>query len=143
MDLAPYAGVKAMCLRAAGRERESRAMVDSLRAVAALEGESDAVYSDLLPAQELATYYAWTGNAGEALRYLRLAFSRSPVGVDQRIVQSGVFDPVREAPGFSGELARLQEAVWPKVLEQRKRVEESAGSVPLAGRPLGARVHGG
>jgi len=143
MDLAPYAGVKAMCLRAAGRERESRAVVDSLRAVAALEGESDAVYSDLLPAQELATYYAWTGNAAESLKYLRLAFSRSPVGVDQRIVQSGVFDPVREAPGFSGELARMQDAVWPRVLEQRKRVEESAGSVPLAARPRGAWVHGG
>jgi TolB-like protein/tetratricopeptide (TPR) repeat protein len=143
MDLSPYAGVKAMCLKAAGREREARAVVDSLRAVAALEGESDAVYSDLLPAQELATYYAWTGDASESLRYLRLAFSRSPVGVDQRIVQSGVFDPVRESRGFSEELARLQDAVWPKVVEQRKRLEEAAGSVPLAERERGVSVHGG
>jgi tetratricopeptide (TPR) repeat protein len=132
LELAPYAGVRAMCLRAAGREREARALVDSLRQAAAQDGESDAVYSDVLPAQELATYYAWIGDAEETLKYLRLAFSRSPVGVDQRIVQSGVFDRVRNAPGFSAELTRLQDAAWPKVLELRHRLEESAGTTPLA-----------
>jgi eukaryotic-like serine/threonine-protein kinase len=143
MELAPYAGVKAMCLRAAGRDRESRALVDSLRAIAELDGEREAVYSDLLPAQELATYYAWTGNASESLKYLKLAFERSPVGVDQRILQSAVFDPVRDAPGFSVELARLQDAVWPRVVEQRKRQEESASSVPLAAAAPGAIFRGG
>ena len=132
MELAPYAGVKAMCLLGAGREKESRALVDSLRRVVALDGETDAVYSDVLPAQELATYYAWVGNAAESLKYLRLAFSRSPVGVDQRIVQSGVFDRVRQAPGFSEELSRLQDAAWPRVLEQRQRLDESEAGMPLA-----------
>ena len=143
MDLAPYAGVKAMCLRAAGLEKESRAMVDSLRGVAALDGETDAVYSDVLPAQELATYYAWVGNVPEALKYLRLAFSRSPVGMDQRIVQSGVFDKVREAPGFSEELSRLQDAAWPRVMEQRRRIEESDGGTPFAARTTRELGHGG
>lgn len=143
MDLAPYAGVKAMCLRAAGRELEARAMVDSLGAVAADEGNADPVYSDVLPVQELAAYYAWIGDAEASLRYVRLAFARSPIGLDQRIVQSGVFDPVRDAPGFSEELPRLQDAVWPKVLEQRKRLEESAGSVPLAERTRGDSGRGG
>ncbi len=143
MDLAPYAGVKALCLRAAGREKESRAMVDSLRGVAALDGETDAVYSDVLPAQELATYFAWVGNAAESLKYLRLAFSRSPVGMDQRIVQSGVFDRVRQAPGFSGELSRLQEAAWPRVLEQRQRLQESDGSTPFAADAHREHRHGG
>jgi len=142
MELAPYAGVKAMCLQAAGRDQESRAMVDSLRRVADLDGETDAVYSDVLPAQELATFYAWVGNATESLRYLRLAFSRSPVGVDQRIVQSGVFDRVRKAPGFSTELSRLQDAAWPRVLEQRRLLEESDGGMPLASRATGERHHG-
>ena len=143
MELAPYAGVKAMCLRAAGRDNESRAMVDSLRRVVELDGETDAVYSDVLPAQELATYYAWIGNAAEAITYLRLAFSRSPVGVDQRIVQSGVYDRVRAAPGFSEELTRLQDAAWPKVLEQRQRLDASDGGLPLAARPLPEHRHGG
>jgi TolB-like protein/tetratricopeptide (TPR) repeat protein len=143
MELAPYAGVKAMCLRAAGREKESRAMVDSLRSVAALDGETDAVYSDVLPAQELATWYAWIGNAAESLKYLRLAFSRSPVGVDQRIVQSGVYDRVRLAPGFQDELSRLQDAAWPRVMEQRQRLDESDGGMPLAVRGSGEHHRGG
>jgi serine/threonine-protein kinase len=143
MELAPYAGVKAMCLRAAGREKESRAMVDSLRAVVALDGETDVVYSDVLPAQELATYYAWVGNTAESLKYLRLAFSRSPVGVDQRIVQSGVFDRVRQTPGFSEELARLQDAAWPRVMEQRQRLDESDGGMPLGALPTQENRHGG
>ena len=138
-DLHPYVGLKAMCLRAVGRGREGQRLVDSLRRVAQSEDESDAVYSDVFPAQELATYYAWTGNASECLRFLRLAFARSPVGIDPRIVQSGVFDPVRNAPGFPGELQRLQDAVWPRVLEQRQRLHDADATVPLALRPGGSR----
>jgi tetratricopeptide (TPR) repeat protein len=136
MDLQPFLGAKAMCLRAAGREKEARAVLDSLRRlVVAPAGDAEALFGDIIPAQELGTYYAWIGNPTEALRYLRLAFERSPVGVDQRIVQSGVFDPVRSAPRFSAELQRLQDAVWPRVLEDRRRVEEDAGTTPLAARP--------
>ena len=140
MDLRPYLGVTAMCLREAGRSREALALVDSLKRAAASEGDADAVYSDVVPAQELATWYAWTGNAAECLRYLQLAFARSPVGIDLRIVQSGVYDRVREAKGFARELQALQDAVWPRVLEQRKRIIDADGTTPLA---LGWwRIHG-
>jgi len=137
MDLWPHLGVKAMCVAAAGRESEARALVDSLRKSAESEGDADAVYSDVVPAQELATYYAWIGDAKECLKYLRMAYSRSPAGVDQRIVQSGVFDRVRGVPGFTEELQRLQAAVWPKVLEQRQRIENADGTTPLALRTVG------
>ncbi|HEU5220364.1 MAG TPA: hypothetical protein VFU23_17010, partial [Gemmatimonadales bacterium] len=143
MELSPYAGVKAMCFRAAGRDQEAQAMVDSLRGVAAADGEIDPVYSDVFPAQELATYYAWIGNPTETLKYLRLAFSRSPVGVDQRIVQSGVFDRVRQAPGFLEELTRLQNGAWPRVMEQRRRLDESDGATPLAASPGKEQGRGG
>ena len=120
-----------MCLQATGRGREARLLVDSLRRTA--ESESgDAVYSDVLPAQELATWYAWMGDPRESLTYLRLAFARSPVGVDSRIVQSDIYDRVRDAPGFQEELRRLEAAVWPRVLEQRQRIEASDGTTPLA-----------
>ena len=131
LDLYPYLGVRAMCLQATGREREARVLVDSLQRMVASE-IGDAVYSDVLPAQELATWHAWRGNARESLTYLRLAFARSPVGVDSRIVQSDIYDRVRDAPGFREELRRLEESVWPRVLEQRPRIEASDGSTPLA-----------
>lgn len=134
MDLWPHLGVKAMCLRAAGRDQEAAVLVDSLKRLTVSEGDADALYSDVVPAQELATYYAWIGNAQESLRYLRLAFERSPVGIDLRIVQSGIYDKVREAPGFQRELQRLQEGVWPRVLELRERVEDGDGTTPIAVR---------
>ena len=132
MALRPYLGVAAMCLREAGRGREAQVLVDSLRRLAESEGDADAVYSDVVPAQELATWYAWIGNPQECLRFLRLAFARSPVGIDLRIVQSGVYDRVRGAPGFAKELQSLQDAVWPRVLEQRKRLHDADGTTPLA-----------
>ncbi len=132
MDLWPHLGVKAMCLRAAGREPEAQALVDSLRRLAQSEGDAGSEYSDVVPVQELATYYAWVGNAPESLHYLALAFERSPVGIDLRIVQSGVYDRVREAPGFQSGLRRLLDTVWPRVLEQRRRIQDAGATSPIA-----------
>jgi serine/threonine-protein kinase len=138
MDLAPYWGVKAMCLEGAGQQPAARAIVDSLRRVVDA-GNSASPYSEGLPAQELAIYYAWHGDATATLRYLGIAYERSPIGVDQRIVQSGVFDRVRQAPGFSTELQRLQDTVWPKVLEQRQRLQDSGETSPVAARVVPRR----
>ena len=138
LELYPYLGVKALCLQAAGREREARVLVDSLQRMVTREW-GDAVYSDVFPAQELATWYAWNGAAAKSLEFVRLAFARSPAGVDPRIVQSGVYDRVRTAPGYAAELVRLQDAVWPAVVEQRRRLHEGEGTTPLAVRPHAAR----
>jgi len=141
LEVRPYLGVRAMCLRAAGQAREARAVVDSLvRLVNAPAADAEGHYSDMLPVQELAMYHAWDGDAALSLRYLRLAYERSPVGVDQRIVQSGVFDRVRDVPGFGDELQRLQDAVWPRVLEEQQRLERAAGGVPLAAGWNGAEA---
>lgn len=132
MDLWPHLGVKAMCLQAVGRDREAAALVDSLKRLTLTESGADAVYSDVVPIQELATYYAWTGDAEACLRYLRLAFERSPAGIDLRILQSGVYNRVRNAPGFQQELQRLQDAVWPRVLEEKERLRSTESSAPIA-----------
>ncbi len=132
LDLWPHLGVKAMCLRAVGRGPEAQVLVDSLRRLALSEGDVNSVYADVLPAQELATYYAWIGEAEECLKYLRLAFARSPVAIDQRVVQSGVYDRVREVAGFRKELKRLQDTVWPRVLEQQQRLRDANGATPIA-----------
>ena len=142
MDLWPYLGVKALCLREVGRGAEATLLVDSLRRAAEAPGDV-AVYSDVVLAQELATYYAWLGDGDRTLQFVRLAFERSPVGIDQRLIQSGLFDKVRKTPGFESELRRLQDQAWPRVLEQRQRLESSEGAVPFAARPAGGVVEEG
>lgn len=133
LDLWPYLGVKALCLREVGREAEATQLVDSLRRAAESPGETGSAYSAVVLAQELATYYAWLGDGEQTLKFVRLAFERSPVGIDQRLVQSGLFDKVRKTPGFESELRRLQEATWPRVLEQRQRLDSPDATVPFAG----------
>lgn len=144
LDLRRYLGVRALCLRGAGRSAEAQAVVDSLvKLVAAPAADPEGRYSDVLPAQEMAIYHAWLGNATETLKYLRLAFERSPVGVDQRIVQSAVFDRVRNSPGFGAELQRMQDSVWPRVLEERQRLDGSGEATPLASLRLDNSWTGG
>lgn len=131
MDLWPHLGVKAMCLQSVGRAREAAALVDSLKRLALTERDTDGMYSDVVPAQELATYYAWTGDAEACLRYLRLAFERSPAGIDLRILQSGVYNRVRSAPGFQQEVQRLQDGVWRRVLEDKERLRSTESTAPI------------
>ncbi|HLG06257.1 MAG TPA: protein kinase [Gemmatimonadales bacterium] len=137
LDLYPYLGVKAACLQAVGRAREARALVDSLQRLVASESSGDQAYSDVLPVQELAIWHAWTGNAEETLTQIRLAYSRSPTGVDPRILKSTIYDRVRGAPGFAEEVRRLQDGVWPRVLEQRQRIQGAEGTTPLSERGRG------
>jgi serine/threonine-protein kinase len=131
-DLYPYLGVKAACLQASGRAREAKQIVDSLVHVVRTDAASDAVYSEVIPAQELATWFAWRGEVPAALEYVGRAFAVSPAGVDPRVLQSAVFERVRNDASFRAELRRLEEGVWPRVLEQKNRIESSEGTTPLA-----------
>jgi len=54
--------------------------------------------------------------------------------VDPRVLQSAVFEPVRKDPSFTEELRRLEAGVWPRVQEQKNRIESSEGTTPLAYR---------
>jgi TolB-like protein/tetratricopeptide (TPR) repeat protein len=132
MDLYPYLGVKAACLFASGRARDAKHLVDSLVHVMRTDPGTDVVYSEVIPAQELATWYAWRGDVPEALEYVRRAFAVSPTGVDPRVLQSAVFEQVRKDSSFSQELRRLEDGVWPRVQEQKNRIESSEGTTPLA-----------
>ena len=69
----------------------------------------------MVTAQELAYYFAGTGEAAQALRWVRRAYELSPSGVDARLVESGLFDQVLGTSGFSSELARLRESVWTRL----------------------------
>ena len=133
-DLYPYLGVKAACLQASGRAREAKRLVDSLIHVVQSDAAIDAVYSEVIPAQELATWFAWRGDVPEAIEYVRRAFAVSPAGVDPRVLQSEVFERVRKDPSFTDALRRLQDGVWLRVQEQKNRIESSEGTTPLAHR---------
>ena len=115
-----FTATRAMCLQAAGQRREAGAAADS--AAAALErGEARTVYQYI----DLAAFYARQGDVARSLTWLHRMAEVTPV-VSYWYLDSGLFDRVRNAPGFQRGLERLQNGI-------RARVER-AGQPADSGR---------
>ncbi len=90
-------------------------------------GIGDEDYVDELVAQDLASYYGLIGDAANATRWLRYAFDLSPAGVDERILYSALFEPVRNDPGFAAAVAEVRADARIRVRQVRARLD-SGGS---------------
>jgi tetratricopeptide (TPR) repeat protein len=115
LELGPHEGVRAACLHALGREAEAEAIVDSIARSVQLNGVSDSVYTAVIRAEDLACYYAWIGDNRMALRWLAQAYELSPIGVDQRVLGSRLFDGLRRDEEAVKELKRITQRIWPEV----------------------------
>lgn len=119
IDLGVYELVHALCLVDAGREDEAAARVRD--AASRLESGSfeSGEYLPEVVAQDLASYYGFTGNAPEAARWLRFAFDRSPAGVDERILGSALFAPVADDADFAAAVEEVHQAAIARVIRTR------------------------
>ena len=125
LALGANSGARAMCLHSLGRVREAEAAAGALRAAFAAKPSPDAAAGRVGPAQSLARYYAWTGNAEQSLAWLERAYAISPEGEDLVIIASAVYDKVRDDPGFKAGLQRIRTRIYDRI--QRARA--------LPGRP--------
>jgi serine/threonine-protein kinase len=128
-DLGPHAALLATCRQALGWTTDARAIIDSLEALMESGVELNQAYTNALFAQDLAGYYGYSGDAGGARRWLRKAFELTPIGVDARILESGMFDAILDDAGFREDLVRSRAAVWNRVSSERRRA--SANLAPL------------
>lgn len=108
MDPGPHAGLKAVCLKAAGRSREAAAIVDSLLRTDASGTLADSTHSDVLRLEDLATYYAYVGDVRQAAAWTERAFARAPNGITVELLESALFDSVRTDRGFQNVLERAR-----------------------------------
>ena len=125
LALGPNSGARAMCLHSLGRVREAEAVAGALRTAFAAKPLPDAAAGRVGPAQSLARYYAWTGNAEQSLAWLERAFAISPEGEDLVIIASAVYDKVRDDARFKAGLQRIRTQIYDRI--QRARA--------LPGRP--------
>ncbi len=112
----PWLAAQATCLHAAGREAEAKVMADSLRGL--LEREE---YATAHQFSDLATYYAWTGQTAESLRWLERAAAHTPLVLDW-VFTSGLYDRIAQDPAFVEGRGRIQRQV-------RDRLQARAGMV--------------
>jgi tetratricopeptide (TPR) repeat protein len=124
LEFGVYELVRALCLQKLGRTADAQARV---RAAEDRLNAGQSTDPDHLPevfAQDLASFYGMIGDVEGSVRWLRYAFDLSPAGVDERLLGSELFDPVRGDPSFSDALATA-------LTRARDRVEQLR-----AGRPL-------
>ena len=122
LSLGPYVAVQAMCLHSLGRVREAARIADSLHAVFAARRIHDSTFSSVLAAWGLAEYYAWTGDAQQALTWLERAYAISPEGESFGVMPSGIYDRVREDPRFKAGFERIRTQVYERVQRAKLRV---------------------
>lgn len=122
LELDVYDSVRALCLFSLGREDEARAIAEATAARIESGDENESEYMADVLAQDLASYYGFAGDTEAALQWIGVAFDLSPSGVDERLLGSELFDPVRGAPGFQAALDQIQDAARARVRETRGRL---------------------
>ncbi|MFH1764291.1 MAG: hypothetical protein ABIF09_08875 [Gemmatimonadota bacterium] len=111
----PVPALRALCLYEIGRVEEAEGVIDSLTALVRSPRGLGPEVSLARMIQDLAGYFAWTGEISEATRWLEEAYEASPFGVDYRFLVSGLFDKAMGDPGFSSRLSQLREQAWSRV----------------------------
>jgi hypothetical protein len=56
---------------------------------------------------------------------VRAAFELSPFGVDSRLLESALFDRVRDDAGFAEMVEEVRGEAWRRVLEERRRLDSA------------------
>ena len=110
----PWLAAEATCLYAAGRVAEAQQAADSLRGIL-LRGEFVTVHQFT----DLGTYYAWSGNSGEALRWIQRAADQTPMLIDW-VLSSGLYDKALADPSFRNGLEVIRKGM-------RERLREKLG----------------
>jgi eukaryotic-like serine/threonine-protein kinase len=113
LDLAGFPEARAICLRAAGRPQEASTLIDST--VAAYQAGR---YGRIFQVGIAAGYFAQAGDVPRTVQWLERAFSTSPLGFDLRVLDSKLFDPVRDDPRYRTALSRIREQIHQRVFAQ-------------------------
>jgi serine/threonine-protein kinase len=121
VEFGPHVVVLATCLHELGRVSEATAIVDSV--IRAIDNNSAAndKYTEVPHLADLATYYAWIGDAPNMFVWLERAFEVSPMGVWARMLNTTLFRTIRNTPSTSRQLDSLKTTVWRRVLAASRR----------------------
>jgi hypothetical protein len=82
---------------------------------------SNEKYTEVPHLADLATYYAWIGDAQNMFLWLERAFDVSPMGVWARMLNTTLFRSIRYTPSSSRRLESLKATVWARVEAASRR----------------------
>ena len=96
---------------------EAQQAADSLRGML-LRGEFVTVHQFT----DLGTYYAWSGNSAEALRWIQRAADQTPMLIDW-VLSSGLYDKALAEPAFRNGLEEIRKGMQERLRERLVRGE--------------------
>lgn len=123
IDFGVYEFVRALCLHQLGRTEEAESLILTAEELFGGDLVGDAPYRPEVVAQDVASYYGWSGNVEDAIRWMRYAFELSPAGIDTRILGSALFGPVETDPRFVSAVAEVQDESRARVRRDRQTLE--------------------
>ncbi|MDX1404589.1 MAG: hypothetical protein R3192_08625 [Woeseiaceae bacterium] len=117
LSLGPHRVLRATCLDAMGRTAEARAIIDEvlvdLRSKAITQAAPG--YSLVITYEDLAVDFAWKGDARKALEWAALAYGKSPLGLEIRVLESELFDKVRNDAEFARTIEQIRSGIYNRV----------------------------
>jgi TolB-like protein/tetratricopeptide (TPR) repeat protein len=114
-DLGPHVVIRAMCLAESGRADSAAAIVANVERMIGAAARPDAAYNESLWLEDLATYYAWRGDAAQAGVWSSHAFTVSPSGVQSWALGSELFRRARRDEGLRAILDGARADAWARV----------------------------
>lgn len=117
LSLGPHRVLRATCLDAMGRETEGRAIVADILSDLRSKSMTRAAngYSLVITYEDLAVDFAWHGDARKALEWAALAYGKSPLGLEIRVLESDLFDAVRGDSEFADTIAEIRSGLYSRV----------------------------
>ena len=118
LSLGPHRVLRATCLDAMGNKTDGRAIVNKMLADlrSGSRTQAEAGYSAVITYEDLAIDYAWRGDAKKALEWAAFAYGKSPVGLEIRVLESELFDAVRDDPEFARTIKEIRDGIYDRVL---------------------------
>lgn len=122
--LGPHRILRASCLRRSGRELEAQVIIDkTLDALRAGNTVTDYATRVILY-EDLAVEYALRGDAESTLFWAARAYAASPAGLEIRILESALFDLVRDDPNFSSSIAAIRADLFDRVQRDSQKFRQ-------------------
>ena len=109
-------GLRAMCQHSRGEVARSMEMLDSFKSALGSASEPSN-REEMLSYRDIAMFYAWIGEVDETLDWLDRAFLWSHNAVEFRLIDSAIFDEVREDSSFRSGLERIRTRMRERLLE--------------------------
>jgi len=115
MALGPHRVLRATCLKLSGQSEEADAIIedtltDIRNKTLRVNGSTEVVVFE-----DLAVYYALRGEAGNAMFWSARAYAGSPAGLEIRVLESALFDKVRDDPAFAESIAGIRSDLYARV----------------------------